>query len=588
MADSRIQDLTAAEHVYPADLLVLEQGGAAKSLSGSVLIEDLLAEIGAHGGITGIAKTSTQGLVDTYTISYVSGDPTTFQVRNGKGISSVVKTAHVLPNLSDSYRINYNDGTYYDFSVDNGRSIADITWEESGTSGDGQIHTGTILYNDGTTSSVTFRDGVKGSTGQTWYVHIKYAPVEPTSSGQMSDTPDNWMGIYSGISETAPANYSDYVWNEVKGETGDTGNGIVSITLTSSSGLEDTYTVEFDDGSYTTFQVTNGSSIQSISKTGTAGLVDTYTVTLTSGDTSTFQVTNAKSIVSVIPQTNPVGVAGQTDIYRITFNDGDYVDFPVYNGVNGTGAVAAVDGIGVSDAQGNVALTEIGSGPPSALGQLNKRYFDSSSGIMYFSTGAEWRAISNMKIGSVPPTTSTQGQVGQLYYNSSSGVMYVCVGVDPSGPSYTWSGSGVAVDNALSTTSVNPVQNAVITAKVGMASLDTTATDLSGAVNELEADISWIANEVGSGPISTVAQTLVGAVNELNDYKPKMVSWTLSWAAMGYSDASIKADMVVTSIEFGDPKVITSPVAWTTANGSVSLACSITGSTSVKVKLEKV
>lgn len=42
------------------------------------------------------------------------------------------------------------------------------------------------------------------------------------------------------------------------GPKGDTGNGISSITKTGSSGLVDTYTITFTDGTSTTFNVTNG------------------------------------------------------------------------------------------------------------------------------------------------------------------------------------------------------------------------------------------------------------------------------------------------------------------------------------------
>lgn len=43
-----------------------------------------------------------------------------------------------------------------------------------------------------------------------------------------------------------------------KGDTGDTGNGIASVEKTSTSGLVDTYTISFTDGTTTTFTVTNG------------------------------------------------------------------------------------------------------------------------------------------------------------------------------------------------------------------------------------------------------------------------------------------------------------------------------------------
>ena len=44
------------------------------------------------------------------------------------------------------------------------------------------------------------------------------------------------------------------------GAKGDTGNGIASISKTSTAGLVDTYTILFTDGTTTTFNVTNGSN----------------------------------------------------------------------------------------------------------------------------------------------------------------------------------------------------------------------------------------------------------------------------------------------------------------------------------------
>ena len=57
-----------------------------------------------------------------------------------------------------------------------------------------------------------------------------------------------------------------------KGETGDTGatgNGIASITKTGTSGLVDTYTIAYTDGTSTTFTVTNG-------RNGTGSVADVW------------------------------------------------------------------------------------------------------------------------------------------------------------------------------------------------------------------------------------------------------------------------------------------------------------------------
>lgn len=73
------------------------------------------------------------------------------------------------------------------------------------------------------------------------------------------------------------------------------GTGITSIRKTGTSGLIDTYTITYSDGSTTTFTVANGNGVSSISKTSSSGLDDIYTIRYTNGSTSTFTVTNGKT-----------------------------------------------------------------------------------------------------------------------------------------------------------------------------------------------------------------------------------------------------------------------------------------------------
>ena len=150
-------------------------------------------------GISGVAKTSTQGLVDTYTISYSEGQSQTFDVTNGKGITKIEKTS--TSGLNDTYTITYNDNTTTTYVVSNGRGIARI--EKTSTSG--LIDTYTITYNDGEPTTFTVTNGRDG----------------------------------------------------IDGRDGADGVGIVSVTKTGTSGLVDTYTITFTNGNTTTFTVTN-------------------------------------------------------------------------------------------------------------------------------------------------------------------------------------------------------------------------------------------------------------------------------------------------------------------------------------------
>lgn len=507
MADRSITALPEATTLASPDLFVLSQGNQAKSATWQLIIGYLTTALDGHGGINSVDYTApTSGsLSGTLTINLADGTSENFTITNGKGISSVTKSAAVPPSLIDTYTITYNDNTTYTFTVSNGKSISSIvdkwavstsastepsTWydnpQQMTPTNKYEWHYQIITMNDASTVETDKAViGVYGDTGQDWHVFFKWSAEEPDSDSDMSNVPDNWIGVYSGTSTTPPTTYTSYTWYEYKGEKGNTGTSIIGITKTGSSGAVDTYTVNFSDGTKTTFTVTNGASIQSITKTGTSGLVDTYTVTLTNGDTTTFEVTNGKGISS-ITEVDVTHAAGHTDVYRINFNDGDTYSFSIYNGSNGSGSVSTVDGI--QSVNQDVPLLKFGNGAP---------------------------------------TTSTVGTVKQRYFDQASSILYICVGVDTSGAetTYTWQGTGVTVDSALSTMSTNPVQNAVLTAIIGTATLSTTAQTLTGAVNELKnsvdnhsSAINDLQDITGDGVLTDFTATdLTGAANELKN-----------------------------------------------------------------------
>ena len=268
MADKAISELVAAEQITASDMFVLEQNGTAKRLTGQILLNWLTAAADGHGGISGIEKLSTSGLDDTYRITLADTTTFDFVVTNGKGITTVAKTS--TSGLVDTY---------------------------------------TITYNDGTTGIFTVTNGAKGDKGDNAYFWIKYASEEPTSSAvSLGDIPDNWMGVYVGTSSTAPADYSSYLWYQIKGEMGDTGDPAI---LTSSE---------------IRYQV---------------------------GDSGTVIPSGAWS------ESVPAVTAGKYLWTRqvLQFNTGDPVtSYSVSRfGIDGTGAVSSVNGV-APDSDGNVAL----------------------------------------------------------------------------------------------------------------------------------------------------------------------------------------------------------------------------------------
>jgi len=163
------------------------------------------------------------------------------------GVKSIVYTPPVAPSLTGTMVITLADNSTTTVSIQNGKGISSIA--KTGTSG--LIDTYTITYNDATTQTFTVTNGAKGDTGDAWYVWIKYAGSQPTQDSDMGDTPDNWIGIYSGTSSTAPTSYTSYQWFEIKGEKGDTGEAS-AITSQSVTYLESTSGTVVPEGSWTT------------------------------------------------------------------------------------------------------------------------------------------------------------------------------------------------------------------------------------------------------------------------------------------------------------------------------------------------
>lgn len=181
--------------------------------------------------------------------------------------------------------------------------ISSITAVES--TADAGTNVITVTMADGSTASFNVKNGSKGSTGQRTYVWIRYAHVQPTQNSDMGTTPDEWMGIATNTSSSAPSSYTSYTWYKIKGDKGDTGNtgvGVSNVTASRTSG------------------------------TGAPGTTDTYTATVTYTNSSTSSYT-----------------------------------FQVYNGENGTGTgtVKSVSYNGTVynsvDSSGNLALSSIQS-----------------------------------------------------------------------------------------------------------------------------------------------------------------------------------------------------------------------------------
>jgi hypothetical protein len=131
---------------------------------------------GAAGkGISSIAKTSTSGLVDTYTITYSDGSTSTFDITNGEdgtdgndgndGVSVTGVSLLSKVGLLATYRMSFSNGTYFDYTVSDGASgsgTGDMTKAVYDTDNDGIVDAAETLQ--GLLSSITELNHLQGVT----------------------------------------------------------------------------------------------------------------------------------------------------------------------------------------------------------------------------------------------------------------------------------------------------------------------------------------------------------------------------------------------------------------------------------------
>ena len=115
--------------------------------------------------VLSVKKTATDGITDTYTITFSDDTTTTFTVTNGESITvtSIEKTNTI--GLVDTYTITFSNGSTHSFSITNGKdgkNLVILSIEHTGT--EGLIDRYTITYSDGSTFNFVVSNGKDGLT----------------------------------------------------------------------------------------------------------------------------------------------------------------------------------------------------------------------------------------------------------------------------------------------------------------------------------------------------------------------------------------------------------------------------------------
>ena len=237
MADKRIQDLTPASSIQTNDLFVLEQSGAAKSLTGQILINDLATYLDGHGGISDIVYTPpvAPSLDGTLTITMADETVYSVTVKNGNGITSIVVSYGISNNGTDPttvqswastvtpptnqypygwtrIRLNQTTGVYTDsYSVT--VKADDPTVSVGTVSAQPGLNASASITNTGTANdpvlnfSFELPQGDKGDTGDYIVPVVSYG----TSTAAATE-PTTWYNDPSSISYTA----GNFIWRKTE------------------------------------------------------------------------------------------------------------------------------------------------------------------------------------------------------------------------------------------------------------------------------------------------------------------------------------------------------------------------------------
>ena len=199
-----------------------------------------IGDLSGAQGIKGETGTGIASIVlnNDYTLTITMDDGTTSYTTasirgatgaTGNGIDSVTL------NNDFTLTIAFTDGTSYTTPISiRGEKGETGNTGDTGATGNGissivlnQDFTLTINFTDGTNfttpTSIRGETGATGQTGATGvgaYVWFKWAASQPSADSDMKTTPDEWIGVYSGSSSTAPTEYTSYTWYKIKGETG--------------------------------------------------------------------------------------------------------------------------------------------------------------------------------------------------------------------------------------------------------------------------------------------------------------------------------------------------------------------------------
>lgn len=377
--------------------------------------------------------------------------------------------------------------------------------------------------------------------------------------------------------------------DSIKGDKGDTGTSIVSVTKTGSQGLIDTYTIAFSDGTSTTFEVKNGENGQGA---GSVTSVDTG-VGLTGGaitssgtikadlvsDTYSTQASEAITQTSgrqyaVNPDAN-----GKLSVNVPWTDDGKTYTAGTNVQISSSNVISATDTTYESKpaASGGTAVSLVTTGEKYTWNQAEPN------------VQSDWNATSgDAKILNKPTNVSA--------FTNDAGYLTSFTETDPtvpswakqsSKPTYTASEVGALPDTTSIPTKTSDLTNDsdfVADASYVHTDNNYTSTEkskLSGIASGAEVNVQADWSETDS-----TADAYIANKPDINSLKVLVVTLSaFSSLPATFYESAVTADHVCLKAELGTPSAQTGDWTVTTSAGELTISGSISGSTTATLYL---
>lgn len=212
------------------------------------------------------------------------------------------------------------------------------------------------------------KDGTNGTNGKTTYFHIKYSSVaNPTTSAQMSETPNTYIGTYTDFSTTDSTDPKKYTWYRFQGLQGEKGEQ--GIPGKDGDGRTSYLHIKYSNDAGKTFTANNGET--------PGNYIGTYTDFVADDSMTVSKYTWAK----IKGETGPKGDKGDQGLRGLQGEQGEQgiPGTPGKDGTNGTNGKTSYFHIKYSSVANPTTASQMSETPNTYIGTYTDFNSDDST-----------------------------------------------------------------------------------------------------------------------------------------------------------------------------------------------------------------